>query len=207
MMRYPNVIFDFDGTLSDSYPTFTQVFIDILHRCGLDDSYENVYRYMKQSVGYCFAQYPLHMTAAEFSADFHRLHDECAVRCQKPIEGARELLEFIKDNGGKNFIFTHSGQTVYDLVDAWGWRELFSGFVDSTSKVARKPSPEGVYVLLDRYGLDKKETIIVGDRDIDVGSGTNAGIATCLFDFEHYYDDAAVDYRINALCELKDVIK
>ena len=44
-----------------------------------------------------------------------------------------------------------------------------------------KPAPDAIRYLLDEFQLDPAETIMIGDREIDILSGKNAGIHTCLF--------------------------
>ena len=51
MMRYRDIIFDFDGTLSDTYPVFTEALLTVMDRHGIHDTYESVYSKLKVSVG------------------------------------------------------------------------------------------------------------------------------------------------------------
>ncbi len=207
-MRYPNVIYDFDGTLSDSYPCFANCFLDVLQKYGIEDTYENVYDYLKVSVGHCIKQYKYPVEDIKIiSKDFHEFHNLRAPAEQFPMEGARELLEFVKANGGHNYIFSHSGAIVGTMLKVWGWQDLFDGILDATTPVERKPSPHGCYYLMGKYEMKKADTIIVGDRDLDTDSGRNAGIAGCLFDPEHYYDKTEVDYRVDRLFDVIDIIK
>ena len=69
-----------------------------------------------------------------------------------------------------------------------------------------KPAPDALNYLCAKHGLDKKDCIMIGDRDIDTDCGRNAGMKGCLFDPEHYYDDSDVDYRIDNLLQLKNII-
>ena len=51
-MNYKHLIYDFDGTLSDTYPCFTEAILQTLKDHGLSDTYESVYAKLKVSVGY-----------------------------------------------------------------------------------------------------------------------------------------------------------
>ena len=46
---------------------------------------------------------------------------------------------------------------------------------------ARKPDPAMVLAALEKYALDPAETLMVGDREIDIQAGRAAGVRTCLF--------------------------
>jgi phosphoglycolate phosphatase-like HAD superfamily hydrolase len=48
----------------------------------------------------------------------------------------------------------------------------------------RKPDPAAFEAALREYGLERAETIAIGDRDIDVLAGQAAGLFTCLFGAE-----------------------
>ena len=47
---------------------------------------------------------------------------------------------------------------------------------------------------------------MVGDRDLDILAGKNAGIAGMLMDVEGYYSDLSVEYRIKELRDIKDFL-
>ena len=45
----------------------------------------------------------------------------------------------------------------------------------------RKPEPDGINYLVDKYGLDRQKTFYVGDRSIDMECAANAGIGGILY--------------------------
>lgn len=49
---YQDLIYDFDGTLSDTYPVYAKVLMELLARYGIEDTYENAYAKLKISVGH-----------------------------------------------------------------------------------------------------------------------------------------------------------
>ena len=200
------IIYDFDGTLSDTYPIFTEAFLELLRRYNIEDSYENAYKHLKVNVGYAMSRYP--GLPEKPNAEFHEIHHAMALERQKPLEGALDILRYVSENGGRNYVYTHSSkETVYPLLEKWGMVPYISDMIDGSFALTRKPAPDGVNLVVERNGIDKSEAIIVGDRDIDVLSGQNAGILGCLIDPEHYYDSfSAYDYRIDKLEELKNII-
>ena len=42
----------------------------------------------------------------------------------------------------------------------------------------RKPSPEAVYAILKRFGIAKDECVYIGDSEVDIQTGHNAGVVT-----------------------------
>ena len=205
-MNYKHLIYDFDGTLSDTYPCFTETVLELIKQYGISDTYENVYANLKVNVGYALKQYDLGKDAAEARRDFHVIHNELAPKIQKPYSEAEEILRYAMAQGHKNYLYTHSGKIVKILLEQWGIADCFEDIIDSTMKFPTKPAPDALNYLCEKHGLDKKDCLMIGDRDIDTDCGHNAGMKGCLFDPEHYYDSADVDYRIENLLELKNII-
>ena len=144
--------------------------------------------------------------AQEVRKHFHKIHDELAPRIQKPYPEAEEILRYAMAQGHKNYLYTHSGKIVKKLLEQWGIADCFEDIIDSTMDFPTKPAPDALNWLCEKHGLDKKDCMMIGDRDIDTDCGRNAGMKGCLFDPEHYYDTADVDYRIENLLELKNII-
>ena len=69
---------------------------------------------------------------------------------------------------------------------------LFSEIITSDNHLARKPDPEALTYLIDKYNLDPSETAMVGDRPLDIQAGQNAGIKTILFDEAGIFLDNAL---------------
>ncbi len=206
-MNYKHLIYDFDGTLSDTYPCFTESFLQLLKNYGLSDTYQSVYDKLKVSVGHAIKCYDFGgKDNAELRQEFHVIHNELAPKIQKPYPEAEEILRYAMAQGHKNYLYTHSGKIVKILLEQWGIADCFEDIIDSTMKFPIKPAPDALNYLCEKHGLDKKDCIMIGDRDIDTDAGRNAGMKGCLFDSEHYYDDADVDYRIENLLELKNII-
>ena len=205
-MNYKHLIYDFDGTLSDTYPCFTKTVLELIKKYGISDTYENVYSNLKVNVGYALKQYDLGKDAAEARRDFHVIHNELAPKIQKPYPEAEEILRYAMAQGHKNYLYTHSGKIVKILLEQWGIADCFEDIIDSTMKFPTKPAPDALNYLCEKHGLDKKDCLMIGDRDIDTDCGRNAGMKGCLFDPDHYYDKADVDYRIENLLELKNII-
>lgn len=205
-MKYRNIVYDFDGTLSDTYPVFTEALLQTLREYGLESDYRTAYDRLKVTVTYALQSYPFPAEYKEVHDRFHALHDAMAMDHQMPVSFAEEILRYAKTTGRRNYIYSHSGDIVGRLLEKWAWTDLFDGILDAQVKLPRKPAPDGLFWICDKYGLEKSETLMVGDRDIDTDCARNAGIDGCLFDPEHYCDTAVVNYRILKLTELKEIL-
>jgi HAD superfamily hydrolase (TIGR01549 family) len=201
-----DLIYDFDGTLSDTYPLLTNVMLEILREHGVTDTYEQVYANFKVSVGYTVKQYDIGLAIEDFIKLLLKRYHEASHEKLQPFPEAKQLLADAVKAGKRNFIYTHSGKTVYEFLDKWGLSPYITFVLDSTYNFPNKPDPSALQYLLARFDIDPATALMIGDRDIDTDCGRNAGMKGCLFDPEHYYDDSDVDYRIDNLLQLKNII-
>src|SRR5208337_2562731 len=65
------------------------------------------------------------------------------------------------------------------IVEALGLTEFFLSVYGGNSFPTKKPDPEGAREILREANTRPKETLIIGDSDIDVLTGRNAGLWTC----------------------------
>ena len=197
-----NLIYDFDGTLSDTYPVVTKVFLGILKEQGISATYQEVYDLLKVSYGHALKHYGL------YTPEFRALLDQrCAAAAmveQKPFAEALELLRSAALTGKRNFIYTHSGKFVHDVIEKWGFTPYVTYTLDFSHGFPRKPDPTALHFLCEKFDIDASTALMVGDRDIDIEVGHNAGMKGCLFDPEGYYSDCKAEFRVNCL---SDIIK
>lgn len=170
-------IWDFDGTLFDTYPVLVDVFVELLEReerlvdrvqvaelmaisakttyeaFGVSDEFITIYKQQKTTI------------------EFDRSH---------PFSGIQKLLERLSARGATHHIVTHRGQSIHALLKKHGLTHHFQDILTAEQGFARKPNPEAVQYLIEQHQLQLSETIMIGDRELDVLAGYHAGIATCL---------------------------
>ena len=187
-MRFTDYIWDFDGTLFDSYPTMTRGMVVALSRFGIQADYADVLFHMKKSVGKCCVHF-----AEQCGADPQAISDVFQTTRNDehtPLyPGARDACLAIVKNGGRNFLYSHRDETAWASLAENGLREAFTGGVISTDAFPSKPAPDALNHLCAQYGIDRSQAVMVGDRDIDLLAGRNAGIEGFLFDPDGYYKD------------------
>ncbi len=203
-----DLIYDFDGTLSDTYPVVTRVFLDILREQGAAEDYDTAYADLKVSFGHAIelaiAKYGLEMDKKTFSKLLNERSAAAALAGeQKPFAEALDLLKSAAEQGKRNFIYTHSGAFVHEVIKNWGFTPYVTYTLDHSHGFPRKPDPTALNFLCEKFNIEKSTALMVGDRDIDVDVGHNAGMAGCLFDTGNYYPDCAAEYRVTDLSDIK----
>ena len=204
-----HLIFDFDGTISDSYPLFIEFFHAIAEQKQLpfaltDDELDRQLRLTVRK-GYQALGWDSLITYKEIINLFHVMQDECALQFQAFPE-AVDLLQYAVAQGKKVYLYTHSGSVVHAMLKNMGIDSLFTFVLDSSFGFPAKPAPDALMYLIDRFGLDPKACLMIGDRPIDAHAGMNAGMRGCLWDAWNLYPDAVADHLVRSLSEVKELI-
>ena len=207
MLKYKHIIFDFDGTLSDSYPSFVKAMNIVMQRYGIKKTDEEIYYLLKKySTAYVFDNCGFGEFKSEAKRQFRELSDEILRKDAIPMAGAEEVLNFIIANGAKSYIYSHSGDIVLSNVKRWGFEKYFTDYQLGDTDFPRKPAPDALLNLMKKNGLKANECIMVGDRDIDILAGKNAGMVGILMDTEEYYTHLSVEYRITELKQINNCL-
>jgi len=199
-----NYIWDFDGTLFDSYPLLGEIFQKTLERHQISEPMEAIIEVMKQSMGEMNDFYAdKYQLKDDFFAEFEEEYNHKERSGIRLYPYAKEICASIVRHGNRNFLFTHRGQTALDYLQDAGMDGYFTECVTRMNGFPRKPDPQGIMYLMQRYGLDPKETMIIGDRGIDLASGKAAGIHTCYYDVDQRPCSETADHVIHSLAELE----
>lgn len=176
-MMIKHIIWDFDGTLFDSYPGMVNAFLRALKKYEIEAEYDEVLKLFlnseKTAVQYYQNQFLLGEELTEVYQD-EKSHIDLSNML--PFPYAKEVCQRIKEAGRYNYILTHRGSTTYDILRKNGMVELFTEIVTKDNQFARKPDPEAIYYLLDKYQIHPKEAMIVGDREIEILLGQKAKV-------------------------------
>ena len=187
-MKYTSYLWDFDGTLFDTYPHIAEAFEQIMTREGIAYDHDNVLRCLYINFGEAKKYY--HLSDAIYRECVNLAHSWALRPAVTVFPGTAALLRSVCENGGKNYLYTHRNQSAWAYLRLFGLDKYFAGGVDSTLHFPSKPAPDAVRFICERYGLDKSKTVMIGDREIDVLSGVNAGTDGCLF-LSHPVEDPA----------------
>lgn len=175
---FRHIIWDFDGTLFDTYPCMTSALHTALVSRGITASEDEIYSLLKKTVGHALRFYKEKYALDDsLDDDFARIRNVTEADSCQPYPGIRELLEDIIAAGKHNYISTNRGATLYPILERQGMTGLFRDFATAESGVALKPDPALNILLIEKYSMNRAETVIIGDRELDVISGQRAGIS------------------------------
>ncbi len=198
-----NYIWDFDGMLFDSYPHITSAFLKMMRDFGRDADYDEAKALLEITFADAFEHYDVSEEEKEVFRKYE--HDYNLRPIAVPFENTYNTLEALFNDGKKHFLYTHRGhETSQFYLKKYGMANFFTAFVDSSMKFPSKPAPDAVDWICETYNLDKNETVMIGDREIDVLSGKNAGTYGCLFTKKENVDTAA-DFVIRDISDILNI--
>jgi len=173
-------IWDFDGTLFDTYPIIIAqmqaVLGDFGHTIDPVELMEQLLNTVGAALEYCAEKFSIDY--AKLSDAYTVLHDQSALMpVALPMASVEKALAAVLSRGGKNFIFTHRNlASTNAYLKKYGLSHYFADIsAPDTPGFAWKPAPDAIEFLLETHGLDRDEVAMVGDREIDLASGRAAG--------------------------------
>ncbi|MFU0800320.1 MAG: HAD-IA family hydrolase [Xylanivirga thermophila] len=206
-MMFTDIIWDFDGTLFDTYPPMTEAFYKALKEYGIEEDKEEILRKLKISVG----------NAADFFRDKYELGEELVSRFwfyEKNMDkhsihlfqDVKEVCSRIKATGRKNYIYTHRGDSTFEYLNINGMDDLFDVIVTKSQGLRGKPHGDGFIYIIEKYDLDRKNVLCIGDRDIDILAAKDAQVSSCFFISNGCEGTVEADFKIYKMEQLLEIL-
>lgn len=110
---------------------------------------------------------------------YGRIFDENCTYHVTPLRRRPEMLYKLKKQGVKLAVLSNKPhcQAVKAVHAIYG-EKLFDWVQGQKDEIPRKPDPAGVFYVAKKLGVDYKECLYVGDSEVDVVTGKNAGVKT-----------------------------
>ena len=201
MSKYEHILFDLDGTLTDSGPGIMNGFEYSLGKMGVDVPDRG---FLKQFVGPPLSESfekKLGFSpedAARGIAYYKEYYADNGVYENDVYPGIKELLEQLKASGKKMIVATTKAELMANVVlDHFGLREYFDLLV-ATDFVERKDK------------IDVKKAVMVGDRHYDITGAAHFGLDSVgvLFGYgsRQELEEAGATYIAETVADLSDIL-
>jgi len=127
------------------------------------------------------------------------------------MEGAKEILNYLKNKNYKLAIFTNSDRKKAEMkLEKFGIRNHFD-FVFMSEEIGAKSSVHSFKIMLEKLGAEAEECVMIGNRMDEDAFAKDVGMKTVLLEDsrQKYYKSVATkepDFRIKNLSELKNIL-
>lgn len=164
------ILFDLDGTLTDSGEGIINCSIKTLEHYGLAvPSREEMRVFVGPPLRDTLVQYGLAPEKAEEAIQFFRkLYEKEGIFENFPYPGIEMLLSSLKESGHKLYVATSKPEYMaQQVLDRFSLSKYFNRICGALSDASRDKKEEVIAYLLD-LAEDRQQTVMVGDTEYDV---------------------------------------
>lgn len=182
---YKLVAFDLDGTVADTLSDLAASVNAALTMHGLPTYPREDYRHfvgngVDNLIRTVLADAYTPALAERVKADFGAYYAAHSMDYTTAYPGMSELLSRLSARGVMTAVISNKPDAfVPAILQALYPDHRFTYLSGQRDGVARKPAPDALLLLLDALGVDRMETLYVGDSDVDVAFAHAAGVKVC----------------------------
>lgn len=176
-------IWDLDGTLLDSYDVILDSLQETMAHYGHTYDREYLRKYVILHSVHQFIREFAEKEGLQFEMvyQYYTTLQDADNDKVKLIKNAKQTLQLLKRKGVRNYVYTHKDHTAKQVLEDLGIAEYISYTITGDDGFAKKPDPEGLRYLLDKFKLNPEYCTYVGDRRLDEEAGKRTGIKCILF--------------------------
>ena len=180
------VIFDLDGTLTNTIDTITYYGNRALAQFGLPSFRAKDYKYFVGNGSRVLVERMLKACRAYTETRMKNVHDyynslynAAPLYLTKPYEGIVDLLKALNKQGIACAVLSNKPDiAVRSVIEQLFDRELFVCYEGDTGTYPLKPNPAHALAMLKTLGGEASQSVFVGDTGIDIATGKGAHFHT-----------------------------
>jgi HAD superfamily hydrolase (TIGR01509 family) len=180
--RIEGIVFDLDGTLTDSIEAYYEIFRQTCATFGIQVNRKDVLEPMALGSLIWDRAIPHDLP------DRQKKIEQCiqaipqvfrdVIQHVRPFPGIEELLLSLRQSGLELGILTSSFKAALLPLQKNGMIPHFSAVITREDGFTIKPAPDGILACLKLMNVDPARALAVGDSPMDIRAGKKAGILT-----------------------------
>jgi phosphoglycolate phosphatase len=214
-LKIKHICFDLDGTLVKSEKTIYKTTLKTLEQLNINSDFNE--GKFNDMIGMHFIDMfkKLHIDVPNFE-EFINIYKKLYfdfIGESTLYPNVEDTLSFLK-NGNDLMIslLTTKGQDQAEkIINHFGFDKYFDFVMGRREGIAHKPSSEPLLFICSKLEIDAKETMIVGDTELDILCGKNAGAITCGVTYGYRSEESLnnnnPDYLIDEIVKIQALIK
>ena len=215
-MRYKLAIFDLDGTILDTLEDLadsTNYALSVYHmpEHTIDEVHwfvgNGIHRLIERAVPKGSSDEQIEQVFTTFK-EYYK--DHCAVKT-RPYDGIMELLKTLREKGILTAVVSNKGDFAVQILCEDYFRGMFDFAVGEREGIRRKPAPDSVLAVLEKFQISKDEAVYIGDSEVDIQTAFHAGMkeiaVTWGFRPESFLKENGADCIVHTPEELLKVLQ
>lgn len=214
-MSYTNILFDLDGTLTDPKLGITKSVQYALKKLNIEISDLNALEpFIGPPLGVSFKEiYHFNEEKVIVAIEYYREYFSINGLFENEVyEGIRELLETLLSHSDIRLFVATSKPTTFAnrILEHFNLLENFEYVCGSELDGTRSDKTEIITYIIDKFNLDKEQTIMIGDRKHDIIGANNNKIHSIGVGFGYGDEEELLNisptYIVNTVTELADLL-
>ena len=180
-MKYRLIIFDMDGTILDTLEDLTDstnyaLSVNGFKERTIDEVRSFVGNGIHKLIERAVPEGTDEAVVEKVFKDFVPYYKEnCAVKT-KPYDGITEVIKHLRENGFITAVVSNKAHFAVQELCRDYFPDMFDMAIGEHEEIRRKPYPDAVEEVINKFGVSKEETIYIGDSEVDIQTAVNAGI-------------------------------
>jgi pyrophosphatase PpaX len=173
------LVFDFDGTLVDSYPLIEEAFGQVMRAHRLDDAARELFR---QSRGLPLPE-QMKIVAPDMWEDLVATYRsvDSTLGHARVFRGIPTLVKKLRQAGSPLGVVSCKRRALIEAeLEVAGLRGFFDVVIGFEDVTPPKPAPDPLLAAIAQLGLSRSNAIYVGDSMVDLKTGRAARVRTVL---------------------------
>jgi HAD superfamily hydrolase (TIGR01509 family) len=196
------IVFDLDGTLVDSGSQVMQAFRHALHPFGIEATYELLEKIRSRKQHNLFEGL-IHDDHAPLALERLAQYSMQAVKQVTLYPGLDPILKLLSKRKIPMAVWTgRDSVSAAQILQHLDIHHHFDRLIGSCHVTQNKPHPEGLLMLVEHFGCDPQEILMIGDHEHDIHGARQAGCrsALALWNGRHPMigEEHAPDHRFEA---------
>ena len=212
-MQIELVVFDLDGTLVSSHQTIYKATLHALKEVKVNYILpeEQFYKRIGLHFEDIFDEFGFKVPDFEEFIGIYKSIYFNYIDSSILYSGVEEIIMKLNDKKVKIALLTTKGQSQADeILRHFNLFEKFNYIMGRRPGIAHKPSPEPLLKICNDLNIDPAKTHIVGDSEMDVQCGKNAGVKTCAVTYGYRtteeLEKSQPDFLIDNIMELEPIV-
>ena len=213
-MNIEHICFDLDGTLVKSDKTIYRSTLKALEQLNINGSINE--KKFNEMIGMHFIDIfeGMNISVPDFE-EFIRIYKSHYfefINESVLYPDIEKTLSFIREEKDyKVSLLTTKGQDQADKIINYFYLDKYFDFImGRRGGIEHKPSPEPLLMICDELNVKSANTIMVGDTEVDVKCGKNAGAITCAVSYGFRSKETLInnnpDFIFNSVKELQQFL-
>ncbi len=203
---YTSIIWDLDGTLLDTLDDLADSVNEALAQHSMplrtkDEVRTFVGNGIRNLILRAVPDKTEEATAEAVLETFTSYYKEHMNDKTAPYPGIPALLAKLRAAGVKMAIVSNKADFAAKELAKIYFADLIDVAVGARDGVPKKPFPDAVFDALAEIGAKKEESVLIGDSEVDVQTGKNAGMATVAVSYGFRSEKTLREAGTDAVCE------